>query len=58
MSADLAKLNKQAIAVARTHIGHVAWPTVVMVVVVLTGFLTNLALFAVGVLPAWVALRW
>ena len=56
MSADLAKLNKQAIAVARTHIGHVAWPTVVMVVVVLTGFLTNLALFAIGVLPAWVAL--
>ncbi|OUS00653.1 fatty acid desaturase [Gammaproteobacteria bacterium 42_54_T18] len=56
MSADLAKLNKQAIAVAKQHMGYVAWPTVVMVVVVLIGFSTNLALFAMGILPAWAAL--
>ena len=56
MSADLAKLNKQAIAVAKQHMGYVAWPTVLMVVVVLTGFITNLTLFALGILPAWAAL--
>jgi len=56
MSADLAKLNKEAIAVAKQYMGNVAWPTVVMVVVVLIGFSTNLALFAFGVLPAWAAL--
>jgi beta-carotene hydroxylase len=55
MSADLAKLNKQAISVAKQHMGSVAWPTVVMVALVLVGFLTNLALFAMGVLPAWAA---
>ena len=56
MSADLAKLNKQAISVAKQYMGHVAWPTVVMVAVVLIGFSVNLALFAMGVLPAWAAL--
>ena len=56
MSADFAKLNKQAIAVAKQHMGYVAWPTVLMVVVVLSGFSINLVLFAMGGLPAWVAL--
>lgn len=55
MSADLAKLNKQAVAVAKRHMGHVAWPTVVMVAVVLMGFLINLLLFIMAVLPAWIA---
>ena len=54
-SADLAKLNKQAIAVAKQHMGEVSWPTVVMVAVVLTGFIANLALFALGIIPAWLA---
>jgi len=56
MSADLAQLNKQAIAVAKQHMGHVAWPTVLLTLLVVTGFVSNLLLFALGILPAWVAM--
>lgn len=56
MSQDLAVLNKQAIAAARNYMGQVAWPTVILVVAVLCGYVLNLALFATGVLPGWVAL--
>lgn len=56
MSQDLAVLNKQAIASAKRYMGHVSWPTVVLVAAVVVGFVLNLALFALGVIPAWVAL--
>ncbi|MGM0769621.1 MAG: fatty acid desaturase family protein [Pseudomonadota bacterium] len=56
MSDDLAVLNKQAIASAKQYMGRVAWPTVLLVAATLIGFVTNLALFAVGAIPAWVAL--
>ncbi|MFL1464954.1 fatty acid desaturase family protein [Marinobacter sp. HN1S83] len=56
MSQDLAVLNKQAIASAKRYMGHVSWPTVVLVAAVFVGFVLNLALFAFGVIPAWVAL--
>lgn len=56
MSDDLTVLNKQAIASAKHYMGHVAWPTVLLVAATLIGFVANLALFAVGAIPAWVAL--
>lgn len=56
MSQDLAVLNKQAIAAAKRYMGHVSWPTVLLVVAVIVGFVLNLALFALGVISAWVAL--
>lgn len=56
MSDDLTVLNKQAIASAKHYMGHVAWPTVLLVAATLIGFVANLTLFALGAIPAWVAL--
>lgn len=56
MQQDLNALNKQAIAVAREYTGEVAWPTVLLVVLVLAAFIANLALFASGLLPLWAAI--
>lgn len=56
MSQDLAVLNKQAIASAKRYMGHVSWPTVILVAAVVAGFVLNLVLFALGVISAWVAL--
>ena len=55
MSQDLTILNKQAIAVARRHMGRVAWPTMALVLFVVAAFVMNLMLFAHGLLPVWVA---
>lgn len=55
MSAELAALDKQAIAAAKQHIGMVAWPTLVLTGLVVILFVTNLALFAFGVTSAWLA---
>lgn len=55
MSQDLVALNKQAIAAAKQHMGHIAWPTILLVVFVLIAFAINLTLFANGVLPSWFA---
>ena len=55
MQHDLAALNKQAIATAREYTGEFAWPTVALVVLVLTAFIANLALFAAGYTPFWAA---
>lgn len=55
MSRDLTILNKQAIAVARRHMGRVAWLTMALVVFVVAAFVTNLVLFAHDMLPVWVA---
>ncbi len=56
MEQDLGTLNKQAIALAREHTGSLAWPTVLLVVFVLTAFIATLALFVTGALSLWVAL--
>lgn len=56
MSEDLAALNKQAIVAAKQHMGQISWPTVALVVFVLTAFVLNLALFTVGALPIWAAM--
>lgn len=55
MSHDLAALNQQAIATARTYTGEFAWPTVALVLLVITAFIANLVLFATGVMPFWAA---
>ncbi len=55
MQPDLAALNKDAIAAAKQHMGAVAWPTIVMVAVVLAAFAANLWLFSAGILPLWAA---
>ena len=56
MQEDLSVLNKQAVGAAKQYMGEVAWLTVALVVLVLTGFVANLWLFAVGLLPLWAAL--
>ncbi|WP_293373025.1 fatty acid desaturase [Nevskia sp.] len=56
MQQDLNALNKQAIATAREYTGEVAWPTVLLVVLVLAAYIANLALFASGLLPLWAAI--
>ncbi|WP_295678632.1 fatty acid desaturase [uncultured Nevskia sp.] len=56
MQQDLNALNKQAIAAAREYTGEVAWPTVLLVVLVLAAFIANLALFANGLMPLWAAI--
>jgi beta-carotene hydroxylase len=55
VSQDLATLNKQAIAAAKQHIGEVAWPTVLLVALILMAFAINLALFAADLTSAWFA---
>lgn len=48
-------LNKQAIASAKHYMGSMAWPTVIMTVVVVSAFVTCLVLFASGLLSPWLA---
>jgi beta-carotene hydroxylase len=55
MQQDLSALNKQAIATAQAYMGELAWLTVLLVVLVLTGFVANLWLFATGAMPWWAA---
>lgn len=55
MTTDLSQLNKEAIAVAKKHMGFVAWPTVFMVAAVAIGYIANLAMFALGLTPLWAA---
>ena len=56
MEQDLGSLNRQAIETAREYTGALAWPTVVMVALVLAGLVATLGLFAAGVLPLWAAI--
>lgn len=55
MSQDLAAQNKQAITAAKQYMGIPSWPTFALVILVIAGFITNLVLFAHGVLPTWLA---
>jgi beta-carotene hydroxylase len=50
---DLNALNRQAIATAKEYTGGLAWPTVLLVVFVLSAFVGNLWLFAIGWMPLW-----
>ena len=56
MQADLSALNVQAIAAAREHTGHLAWPTVLLVLFVIAAFVTHLVLYASGLLSLWLAI--
>lgn len=55
MSQDLNALNREAITAAKRYMGDVCWPTVGLVIVVLLGFVANLALFVTGVISPWLA---
>ena len=53
---DLSVLNRQAIATAKEYTGGLAWPTILLVVFVLSAFAANLWLFAIGWMPLWAAI--
>src|SRR3546814_6977097 len=55
MQHDLAALNKEAIATAREFTDEFAWPTVALVLFVLTAVVANFVLFATGYTPLWAA---
>ncbi len=55
MSQDLSALNREAIATAKEYMGALAWPTVLLVVLVLGGVAATLGLFAAGLMPLWAA---
>ncbi len=55
MEQDLNALNKQAIAISKEYTGGLSWPTIILVVVVLSAFVGNLWLFAAGLAPLWAA---
>lgn len=55
MHHDLSALNKDAIAAAREFTRDFAWPTVALVLIVLTAFIANLILFVAGYTPFWAA---
>ena len=50
---DLAVLNRQAIAAAKQHMGQVAWGTVALTAVTLTGYVATMGLAITGGLPLW-----
>jgi beta-carotene hydroxylase len=56
MHHDLPALNKQAIAAAKAHMGHIAWPTIALTALVVSLFVANLWLFATGVMPLWASI--
>lgn len=53
MEQELAALNKQAIAVAKKHMGQVAWGTVALSAVVLSAYVASFWLTATAVMPLW-----
>lgn len=50
-----AELNKKALGIARNYIGSVAWPTVVLTLLVCSLFIICLVLFAAGYISVWLA---
>lgn len=56
MEQDLNALNRQAISAAREYTGELAWPTVLLVMLVLAGVIATLTLFAAGLLPLWLTI--
>ncbi|CAA0093983.1 Uncharacterised protein [Halioglobus japonicus] len=55
MVEDLQSLNKDAITAAKRYMGGVAWFTVGFTFCVVVAYAGNLALFALGVIPVWLA---
>lgn len=53
MAQDLAALNQQAIAAAKTYMGHFAGGTVMLSLAVVAVFLANLGLYLQGITPLW-----
>jgi len=52
---DLNALNKRALGAAINHMGKVAWPTIVFTLLTISLFILNIALFANGLITAWLA---
>ncbi|QBM18383.1 hypothetical protein MARI_25240 [Marinobacter sp. JH2] len=48
MSQENKSPNREAVKFAKLYMGEMAWPTVVLVVLVLAGYVTGLWLFAIG----------
>ncbi len=55
MAQDLRDLHRQAVAAAQRYMGAVAWPTVILVVGVLSVFVANVWWFIQGLTPLWLA---
>ena len=55
MAQDLQALNKEAITAAKQYMGGVAWLTVGLTFSVVVAYVANLALFAQGFIPIWLA---
>lgn len=47
--------NKYAITVAKAHMGHVAWGTVVLSILVLMSYVAGFYLVAIDAIPVWLA---
>ncbi|WP_372966173.1 fatty acid desaturase [Marinobacter sp.] len=54
MSKDVQTPNREAAELAKKYMGHVSWPTIVLVVLVLSGFVISLGLYAEGLMSAWI----
>jgi beta-carotene hydroxylase len=55
MQEELIDLNKQALGAAIQHMGKVAWPTVVLTLLVTSLFALCIWAFAVGLISVWLA---
>lgn len=53
MSQAVKTPNREAVEFAKNYMGHVGWPTIVLVVLVLSGFVLCLSLFASGWMSPW-----
>lgn len=53
---DLNALNKQAVAAAHQHMGHIAWPTIALTGIVVIAYISHLILFANGLVAVWAAI--
>lgn len=54
-TADLDKLNIEATQSAKPYMANFAWPTVLFVLFILTGFIVNIWAFIQGLIPMWLA---
>lgn len=56
VSSELKQLNIEATVCAKQYMARFAWPTVLLVLFVVSSFMLNLSLFQHGILPSWLAL--
>jgi beta-carotene hydroxylase len=55
MQEELKDLNKQALGAAINHMGKVAWPTIILTLLVCSLFVLCIAAFANGLISVWLA---